>query len=105
MAICYCGKLAADRVAWTDANAGRRFRNCIEGSRGCNYFQWVDGPLCSRAQIVIPGLLRRLNNMEADYEMRLLEVQNSETRKWRIRLLVVLSLWLFVWLFSGSEKE
>ncbi|WOH00887.1 hypothetical protein DCAR_0520263 [Daucus carota subsp. sativus] len=62
MSFCYCGKLAADRVAWTDANAG-----------GCRFFQWVDGPLCSRAQIVIPDLLRNMRGMESNYERQIVE--------------------------------
>ncbi|WOH02096.1 hypothetical protein DCAR_0521484 [Daucus carota subsp. sativus] len=105
MSFCYCGRVAADRVAWTDANAGRRFKNCIGGTNGCRYFQWVDGPLCSRAQVVIPGLLRRLRDMEANYENQVLEAQKKENKKWRLRMCVICLVWLVLYVFSGSEKK
>ncbi|WOH14730.1 hypothetical protein DCAR_0934252 [Daucus carota subsp. sativus] len=105
MSFCYCGKLAADRVAWTDANAGRRFKNCVDGSSGCRYFQWVDGPLCSRAQIVIPGLLRNMRGMESKYEQQIVEVQKREARKWRFRVVVVCLFWFVVYVLSGSDKQ
>ena len=37
---------------------------------------WIDPPICERATAVIPGLLRRINTMEAE--------RNKEMRKrWR----------------------
>nr|GEV64901.1 RNA-directed DNA polymerase, eukaryota, reverse transcriptase zinc-binding domain protein [Tanacetum cinerariifolium] len=37
----------------------------IEGQR-CSYFHWLDPPMCQRAMLIIPGLLRARNMMEAD---------------------------------------
>ena len=103
MSYCHCGRLAADRVAWTDANAGRRFRNCCDGSGGCRYFQWVDAPLCNRAKVVIPGLLRRLNAMEAHHKLELLEVQKRESRKWMFRSVICFVILMLVCLCSCSD--
>lgn len=76
----------------------------MEGSGGCRYFQWVDAPLCNRAQIIIPGLLRRLKAMEANHEMQLLEVQKRENRKWMFRIFLGILIWLFVYVFGGTEE-
>ncbi|CAE5957890.1 unnamed protein product [Arabidopsis arenosa] len=41
--LCYCGKTAVLRQAWTDANPGRRFYRCGEGYKNvCDYFRWRD---------------------------------------------------------------
>ncbi|GJX13157.1 zinc finger, GRF-type containing protein [Tanacetum coccineum] len=67
MALCFSGLPAVTRTSWTDANPGRRFLGCplIEGQR-CIYFGWLDPPICQRAMLIIPGLLRARNRMEAD---------------------------------------
>ena len=57
--------------------------------------------LCSRPQIVIPGLLRWLRDMESNYERQLLEVQKRESRKWRFRVVVVCLFWLVVYVYFG----
>ncbi|KAL1819983.1 hypothetical protein ACET3Z_014852 [Daucus carota] len=72
-------RIAAVRVAWTDANVGRRFRNCSNSC--CDFFQWTDAPLCNRAKVVIPGLLRRLSTMEGKHEKQMVEFQKRESRK------------------------
>ena len=95
MDYCHCGMIAAERVAWTDANAGRRFRNCSNG--GCGFFKLVDAPLCNRAKVVIPGLLRRLRSIESKIEKKLIEVKKMESRKWRLRMVLV-----FVFVFVVS---
>nr|GEV59955.1 hypothetical protein [Tanacetum cinerariifolium] len=58
---------AVTRTSWTDTNPGRRFLGCpkIEGQRYI-YFHWLDPPMCQRAILIIPGLLRARNMMEAD---------------------------------------
>lgn len=48
------------KTAWTNSNAGRRFYSCDR----CRFFRWLDGPLCERAQLIIPGLLRRIKYLE-----------------------------------------
>ncbi|KAK1361021.1 hypothetical protein POM88_045495 [Heracleum sosnowskyi] len=31
----------------------------------CRFFRWLDDPLYERARVIIPGLIRRNNNLEA----------------------------------------
>ena len=31
---------------------------------GCSFFIWIDPPMCDRARMIIPCLLRRLTKME-----------------------------------------
>ncbi|CAA0835636.1 Unknown protein [Striga hermonthica] len=62
---CNCGKRAEIRTSWKTPNCGRRFFSCLYwNAGGCNFFGWADPPLCVRAQQIIHGLLRRLNEME-----------------------------------------
>ena len=58
---CLCGNWLATKTAWTDLNAGRRFVSCER----CRFFRWLDEPLCERARAIIPGLLRKINKLEA----------------------------------------
>lgn len=60
---CRPSKWVAERTAWTNANPGRRFISCVDYK--CNFFKWVEPPLCNRAQAIIPGLLKRINALEA----------------------------------------
>ncbi|GER47654.1 homeobox-leucine zipper family protein /lipid-binding START domain-containing protein [Striga asiatica] len=62
---CTCGLRAEIRTSWKTPNCGRRFFSCLHWpGGGCKFFGWVDPPLCARAQQIIPGLLRRLNEIE-----------------------------------------
>ena len=99
MEYCHCDRIAADRVAWTDANAGRRFRNCSNNC--CGFFQWVDAPLCNRAKVVIPGLLRRLRTMEAEHEKQMAELEKREKRKWIFRMVFGYAFFFVFYVFCS----
>ena len=58
---CLCGNWLVAKTAWTELNAGRRFVSCER----CRFFRWLDEPLCDRARSIIPGLLRKINKLEA----------------------------------------
>ncbi|GKG55980.1 hypothetical protein Tco_0574874, partial [Tanacetum coccineum] len=85
MALCwpyvFCGLPAVTRTSWTDANPGHKFLGCpqIEGQRNI-YFGWLDPPMCQRALIIIPGLLRSRNRLEAD--MMVLVQANRKLKKY-----------------------
>ncbi|KAL8092678.1 hypothetical protein AgCh_034797 [Apium graveolens] len=64
--MCSCGKWVAERCAWTQLNARRRFLGCVDGCNGCGYFKWIDAPFYNRSQVVINGLLRRVRNNEEE---------------------------------------
>ena len=102
MDYCHCGMIAAERVASTDANAGRRFRNCSNG--GCGFFKWVDAPLCNRAKVVIPGLLRRLRSMKAENEKKLIEVKKMKNRKRRLRMVLVFVFFFVVYVTVSGDS-
>ncbi|KAK1402804.1 hypothetical protein POM88_002409 [Heracleum sosnowskyi] len=62
---CVCGNWVVQQTSWTQANPGRRFMVCSD--RRCNLsFQWLEEPVCARAQAIIPGLIRRINNLEEE---------------------------------------
>ncbi|CAL5437123.1 unnamed protein product [Camellia sinensis] len=64
----FCGRRRLIQTSWTDANPGRRFLSCPTNS--CNQFTWVDPPMCSRAMQIIPGLLKKVNKLEARLQTR-----------------------------------
>ena len=35
---------------------------------GCGFFRWYDPPICARSKKVIPGLLRRIRDLESRVE-------------------------------------
>ncbi|CAA0842005.1 zinc ion binding [Striga hermonthica] len=61
---CDCGKPSVVRTSWTFENPGRRFYSCNYKRGGaCKLFSWVDGPMCTRSKQLIPGLLRKSNEL------------------------------------------
>ncbi|XP_057465413.1 uncharacterized protein LOC130755079 [Actinidia eriantha] len=88
---CHCGKRSRLKTSWTDHNPGRRFLGCPQyGSVGaCGFFSWVDPPLCARARQIIPGLLRRTNDLQAKLQV------HRRREKWFI-VCIVMS-WIFFW--------
>ena len=58
---CLCGNWLVAKTAWTELNDGRRFVSCER----CRFFRWLDEPLCDRTRSIIPGLLRKINKLEA----------------------------------------
>ncbi|CAA0807089.1 Unknown protein [Striga hermonthica] len=118
---CYCDQRAVIQTSWTTENPGRRFRSCIGSERGrCDFFSWVDPPICKRAKEIIPGLLRKSNVLRVENEelreenMRLVELKkklelensvlqmkmqsNKKTKIW-----LVLGVVLFFYLFSKTK--
>ncbi|PIN21872.1 DNA topoisomerase [Handroanthus impetiginosus] len=85
---CYCRKVARLRTSWTDANPGRRFFNCSSTASGCDFFCWKDPPMCNRVLLVIPGLLRKLNQIEN-------ELSNMK-KKVKILYFLLLISWLYI---------
>ncbi|KAI8009455.1 DNA topoisomerase 3-alpha [Camellia lanceoleosa] len=81
-----CGRRRLIHTAWTDTNPGRRFLSFPNS--GCNHFTWIDPPMCDRAVQIIPGLLKKLNKMEAQLKKR----TKRERKLW---ICLVLS-WLVV---------
>ncbi|GJT92419.1 zinc finger, GRF-type containing protein [Tanacetum coccineum] len=95
MALCFCVLPAVTRTSWADANPCRRFFGCpqIEGQR-CIYFGWLDTPMCQIALMIIPGLLRARNRLEAD--MMVLVQANRKLKKYLILSSVAFALFLLL---------
>ncbi|KAL7132165.1 hypothetical protein ABFS83_12G053600 [Erythranthe nasuta] len=91
-ATCYCSRRVVTRTSWTDLNPGRRYSTCdnYKKIRGCNYFVWIDPPMCDRSRQIIPGLLRKIN-------MREEELMKKSSREKCLWIAVIIS-WLFVYL-------
>lgn len=77
---CYCGRLVVVRTTWTNSNAGKRFVNCVQGRVGCNYFRWIEDPVCDHGRTMICGLLGRVRALEADLERILNGVCNEQVQ-------------------------
>ncbi|KAI8020251.1 DNA topoisomerase 3-alpha [Camellia lanceoleosa] len=89
----FCGRRRVIQTSWTDANSGRMFLSCL--SNGCNQFTWVDPLMCSRAVQIIPGLLKKVNKLEAR-----LQTRNERERKLWICLAaswcIIVSMWFAI---------
>nr|KAJ0203201.1 hypothetical protein LSAT_V11C500271740 [Lactuca sativa] len=63
MVMCFCGREAVVRTSWTSANPGRRFLSCPQKGSRCQFLGWIDPPMCARAMLIIPELLRNINKV------------------------------------------
>ncbi|XP_051133449.1 uncharacterized protein LOC127253068 [Andrographis paniculata] len=67
---CYFGPKSVTRTSWMVDNPGRRFSCCMKSKRGtragCCFFLWEDPPICPRAKAIIQGLLKKLNDGDAE---------------------------------------
>ncbi|KAK6148207.1 hypothetical protein DH2020_019119 [Rehmannia glutinosa] len=78
--LCHCGRNSIVKTSWTNLNPGRRYKACTKFREvgGCHYFSWIDSPMCSRAQQIIPGLLKRINKHDNEVVKLKDEVQKLE---------------------------
>ena len=61
----------------------------MQSAGACGFFSWVDPPLCTRVRQIIPGLLRRTNDLQAKLEV------HRTREKWFIVCIVI--SWIFFW--------
>ncbi|GJU60717.1 zinc finger, GRF-type containing protein [Tanacetum coccineum] len=61
--LCHCGLPTLCRTSWTQINPGRRFHCCSKVGDNCGFNGWFDPPMCPRAVVIIPGLLRNTNEL------------------------------------------
>ncbi|KAL3618544.1 hypothetical protein CASFOL_037626 [Castilleja foliolosa] len=63
---CHCGIQLELVTSWTDDKTRRRFQACpnYKMPSCCGFFSWFDEEMCSRSKEVIPGLLRKTNNLK-----------------------------------------
>ncbi|GKC61567.1 hypothetical protein Tco_1089165 [Tanacetum coccineum] len=88
------------RTSWTPRHPGRRFLSCPDVGLNCRFIDWVDPPMCQRSTLIIPGLLRNINNLQA--QLSIFHHLNILTS----RLLSVLgwsaNLWMMIWRKDGG---
>ncbi|PWA56774.1 zinc finger, GRF-type [Artemisia annua] len=83
-----CHSVAVIKTSWTNRNPGRRFYGCPQ--MDCNRFiDWLDPEMCQRSVVIIPGLLRSLNNHQA-------MVQDLEQERSRLKKYLIVPWVLFV---------
>ncbi|WOH00834.1 hypothetical protein DCAR_0520210 [Daucus carota subsp. sativus] len=106
---CRCGRQAVQRTAWTESNAGRRFVGCVGGRSGCNYFRWIDEPMCLQGRVVIYGLRERVRALEeemaqnASLREEALEAPRQEHSYWFY--VCALCLFVLVIVLCNSNDE
>ncbi|CAA0823605.1 Unknown protein [Striga hermonthica] len=91
---CRCGKKTVMITSWTDNNPGRRF--ATSKRNGCKYYVWIDPPMCTRAQKIIPGLKRRLDEAEAELA--------SKRKRARKMWFALVASWIILYFFSEKMK-
>ena len=47
---------------------------------GCGFFRWIDPPMCARSKTIIPGLLRKIRELERRLEVA--EEEDSRYEQW-----------------------
>ncbi|KAK4413675.1 hypothetical protein Salat_2780300 [Sesamum alatum] len=99
---CNCSQPAVIRTSWTNENPGRRFHSCRNYKRGgCRFFQWEAPPLCARARAIVPGLLKKIDTLEAK-----IEEMKQRNRKWQKIVAVLASILVFLcWAMLTSPKK
>ncbi|GER28245.1 GRF zinc finger containing protein [Striga asiatica] len=74
---CHCGRRTMIRTSWKDTNSGQRFQSCLNYELRCyNFFDWFDPPMCRRSEMIIPGLLKKMN--ESQVEIEILKLKNED---------------------------
>ncbi|PWA72934.1 zinc finger, GRF-type [Artemisia annua] len=65
MVRCWCSRHAIIRTSWTNINPGRLFYACPQPGSSCRFIRWFDPPMYARSTVIIPGILRSKNELEA----------------------------------------
>ncbi|CAI9274580.1 unnamed protein product [Lactuca saligna] len=94
MAICRCGMETTKLTSWTDRNPGRQFLNCSI----CGFVRWVDPPMCARALVVNPGLIRSMNRLEE-------RVAIASAELWNYRLILFYSWMCFLFFLTSKDLD
>ncbi|CAA0828986.1 Unknown protein [Striga hermonthica] len=106
---CHCGRRTVIRTSWKDTNPGRRFESCLNYEHGgCDYFDWFDPPMCRRSKMIIPGLLRKMNERQTEIEKlkqkneKLVEL-NKKLKK-IVFILILLLVLVILSNFKGAKN-
>ncbi|GKB99822.1 zinc finger, GRF-type containing protein [Tanacetum coccineum] len=109
-----CGSPCVIKTSWTPTNSGRRFFCCSKRGSNCGIIDWFDPLMCDRAVQIIPGLLRRMNDLQATNAHYRAQASNAENHveatipdyhreARRMKILLVLSLGQTNLCFKGDN--
>ncbi|GER56895.1 GRF zinc finger containing protein [Striga asiatica] len=70
--------------------------------RGCDFFDWYDPPMCRRSKIIIPGLLRKMN--EREVEIKKLKLKNEHLVKLDKKLKKIVCILVLLLVFTILSK-
>ncbi|KAK3031464.1 hypothetical protein RJ639_036524 [Escallonia herrerae] len=115
---CYCRKSPIIKTSWTPKNPGRKFMACgAENEDPCEYFIWIDPPMCERAVQVIPELLRRINGNAEEVRRLMVQIEGKQEQlvtyekklrsyQWKEKILwfVLLCSWVFFVMNFKSKR-
>lgn len=84
---CHCGKRCKIVTSMTLKNLLRRFARCKKdrGGKGCEFFEWVDDPLCDKTRSMVVGLM--IKNSQLALEIQKLGNVNGDEGEQREKLL------------------
>ncbi|KAB1203239.1 hypothetical protein CJ030_MR8G028818 [Morella rubra] len=66
---CRCNIWATVRTSLKDDNLGRQFYGYpmySDTSTGCNFFRWIDPPICPCGQEFLPPMMRKMKKLEEE---------------------------------------
>ncbi|KAB1227145.1 hypothetical protein CJ030_MR1G027736 [Morella rubra] len=65
---CYCGVTTYMKTSYTEHNFGRRFYSCpnYKIKRACEFFAWVDPPMCEHGKRVLKHMRDRQERLNVD---------------------------------------
>lgn len=99
------------KTTWKSSNnVGRRFLGCSDwcedGHSDCNFFTWVDTPMYKCSRVVILGLIRRLENVDAEIKGLKDELKECKDRaRCAWGLLIVTWIFIFNYMFVSTKDE
>ncbi|PWA56506.1 zinc finger, GRF-type [Artemisia annua] len=65
MVCCWCGRQTIVHTSFTAINPWRRFYACPDQASDCRFLGWYHPQMCACSTMIIQGLLRPRNELEA----------------------------------------
>lgn len=80
----------------------RRSIRCVDYN--CNFLKWVKSPLCNFTQRIIPGLLRRIKDVEAtNIELSQRMELRSGCFEYSRAITLLIVIWVLLWYSIGYD--
>ena len=66
--VCFCEKLAIEKIWWTGIDAGRRYLTCPDRENGCAYMLWIEPRHQERAALLVEDLQKQITALRLKHE-------------------------------------